>query len=153
MPVRTWLPVPKWTVLKINGLELKWAVFLAKVDGHRRKSRFVDLNWTAQVQKIQTTLIHERPLWPDTVQFRLNPITRLSKNWTSVINFILVLILLLNQFNRCLSSADLNGLDDWNEMQGVVDEMNRYADFPRPSVEDYLNGMRANVFYDFFYDS
>ena len=67
--------------------------------------------------------------------------------------FILVLILLLNQFNRCLSSSDLNGLDDWNEMQGVVDEMNRYADFPRPSVEDYLNGMRANVFYDFFYDS
>ena len=43
--------------------------------------------------------------------------------------------------------------NDWKDMQGVVDEMNKYADFPRPSVEDYLNGMKANVFYDFFYDS
>jgi len=62
-----------------------------------------------------------------------------------------VFILLINQFNRCLSSADLS--DDWKDLQSVVDEMNGYADFPRPSVEDYLNGMRANVFYDFFYDS
>lgn len=65
--------------------------------------------------------------------------------------FYLVLIVLLNQFNRCLSSTDLS--DDWQDLQSVVDEMNGYADFPRPSVEDYLNGMRANVFYDFFYDT
>ena len=50
-----------------------------------------------------------------------------------------------------MSSADLS--DDWKELQSVVDEMNGYSDYPRPSVEDYLNGMRANVFYDFFYDS
>ena len=75
------------------------------------------------------------------------------ENWNIKIisKFYLVLILLLNQFNRCLSSADLS--DDWQDLQSVVDEMNEYADIPRPSVEDYLNGMKANVFYDFFYDT
>ena len=79
----------------------------------------------------------------------------LTELWKSF--FLSVLFLLLNQFNRCLSE-DWNGMrhdmpNDWKDMQGVVDEMNKYADFPRPSVEDYLNGMKANVFYDFFYDS
>ena len=75
------------------------------------------------------------------------------ENWNIkiIFKFYLVLILLLNQFNRCLSNADLS--DDWQDLQSVVDEMNGYADIPRPSVEDYLNGMRANVFYDFFYDT
>ena len=75
------------------------------------------------------------------------------ENWNIkiIFKFYLVLILLLNQFNRCLSSADLS--DDWQDLQSVVDAMNGYADIPRPSVENYLNGMRANVFYDFFYDT